>query len=126
VIRSRGESLVLAASDAAAFAAGGSNAEWGAIGGLRHTNRSQGRPTCRSSESFVDPNASYVYSSNVVYFLVAAPSNSAGPQLLGLMENKGPTGFDILQAPKTPPAADSTTVGSYFVSNYPPYSFWKP
>jgi len=42
------------------------------------------------------------------------------------MENKGPTGFDILQAPKTPPAADSTTVGSYFVSNYPPYSFWKP
>src|SRR5881394_47359 len=32
VSNSRGESLVLAASDAAAFAAGGSNAEWGAIG----------------------------------------------------------------------------------------------
>jgi len=29
--------------------------------------------------------------------------------------------------PKTaPPLQKETTVGSYFVSNYPPYSFWKP
>lgn len=25
-----------------------------------------------------------------------------------------------------PPAAEATTVGNYFVSNYPPYSFWTP
>src|ERR1051326_6774848 len=24
------------------------------------------------------------------------------------------------------PASESTTVGNYFVSNYPPFSFWKP
>jgi oxygen-independent coproporphyrinogen-3 oxidase len=42
------------------------------------------------------------------------------------MQNKGPTGFDILQAPAPAPSVESTTVGSYFVSNYPPYSFWRP
>ena len=25
-----------------------------------------------------------------------------------------------------PPIAKQTTVGNYFVSNYPPFSFWKP
>ena len=25
-----------------------------------------------------------------------------------------------------PPLQTQTTVGNYFVSNYPPYSFWKP
>src|SRR3989440_2962642 len=27
---------------------------------------------------------------------------------------------------KAPPVQKETTVGNYFVSNYPPYSFWKP
>ena len=27
---------------------------------------------------------------------------------------------------QTPPAKKETTVGNYFVSNYPPFSFWKP
>ena len=26
----------------------------------------------------------------------------------------------------SPPIAKQTTVGNYFVSNYPPFSFWKP
>ncbi|PWU11501.1 MAG: coproporphyrinogen III oxidase [Verrucomicrobia bacterium] len=31
------------------------------------------------------------------------------------------------QAPAKPPPAESeTTVGNYFVANYPPFSFWKP
>ena len=25
-----------------------------------------------------------------------------------------------------PPLEKQTTVGNYFVSNYPPFSFWKP
>jgi oxygen-independent coproporphyrinogen-3 oxidase len=29
-------------------------------------------------------------------------------------------------APASPPIAKQTTVGNYFVSNYPPFSFWKP
>lgn len=29
-------------------------------------------------------------------------------------------------APKAPPLEKATTVGNYFVSNYPPFSFWKP
>jgi oxygen-independent coproporphyrinogen III oxidase len=36
---------------------------------------------------------------------------------------------DILQNPSAqaaPPLAKQTTVGNYFVSNYPPFSFWKP
>src|ERR1700677_1392207 len=28
--------------------------------------------------------------------------------------------------PPTPPLEKQTTVGNYFVSNYPPFSFWKP
>src|SRR5687767_8233323 len=28
--------------------------------------------------------------------------------------------------PKAPPLQKETTVGNYFVSNYPPFSFWKP
>jgi len=28
--------------------------------------------------------------------------------------------------PKAPPLEKQTTVGNYFVSNYPPFSFWKP
>ena len=28
--------------------------------------------------------------------------------------------------PATIPAEKDTTVGNYFVSNYPPFSFWKP
>ena len=28
--------------------------------------------------------------------------------------------------PKAPPLEKQTTAGNYFVSNYPPYSFWKP
>ena len=32
-----------------------------------------------------------------------------------------------LSEPKpAPPLQKETTVGNYFVSNYPPYSFWKP
>src|SRR5206468_3589718 len=27
---------------------------------------------------------------------------------------------------KAPPLEKQTTVGNYFVSNYPPFSFWKP
>ena len=42
------------------------------------------------------------------------------------MENKAPAGLDILQAPRPAPSAEDTTAGSYFVSNYPPYSFWRP
>src|SRR5947209_17000720 len=29
-------------------------------------------------------------------------------------------------APKDVPLEEETTVGNYFVSNYPPYSFWTP
>ncbi len=28
--------------------------------------------------------------------------------------------------PPAPPLQKETTVGNYFVSNYPPFSFWKP
>src|SRR5437868_13779391 len=28
--------------------------------------------------------------------------------------------------PLSPPIQKETTVGNYFVSNYPPFSFWKP
>ncbi|MDQ6632386.1 MAG: coproporphyrinogen III oxidase family protein [Verrucomicrobiota bacterium] len=31
-----------------------------------------------------------------------------------------------LQKPIAPPIQKETTVGNYFVSNYPPFSFWKP
>lgn len=31
-----------------------------------------------------------------------------------------------LPAQPSPPIAKETTVGNYFVSNYPPFSFWKP
>src|SRR5436189_786615 len=30
------------------------------------------------------------------------------------------------ETPKAPPLQKQTTVGNYFVSNYPPFSFWKP
>src|SRR6266850_551460 len=30
-----------------------------------------------------------------------------------------------LQRPAAPPIQKETTVGNYFVSNYPPFSFWK-
>src|SRR5262245_56413018 len=32
----------------------------------------------------------------------------------------------IPEPSKAPPLQKETTVGNYFVSNYPPYSFWKP
>ena len=32
----------------------------------------------------------------------------------------------ILEKQKSPPLEKATTVGNYFVSNYPPFSFWKP
>src|SRR5690348_6484579 len=31
-----------------------------------------------------------------------------------------------LTTPHAPPIQKETTVGNYFVSNYPPFSFWKP
>ncbi|MSR42789.1 MAG: coproporphyrinogen III oxidase family protein [Pedosphaera sp.] len=31
-----------------------------------------------------------------------------------------------ISAPSAPPLEKQTTVGNYFVSNYPPFSFWKP
>ena len=31
-----------------------------------------------------------------------------------------------VETPKAPPLEKQTTVGNYFVSNYPPFSFWKP
>src|SRR6185503_8772738 len=31
-----------------------------------------------------------------------------------------------LQRTAAPPIEKETTVGNYFVSNYPPFSFWKP
>src|SRR3989442_5118420 len=30
------------------------------------------------------------------------------------------------ETPKAAPLEKQTTVGNYFVSNYPPFSFWKP
>src|SRR5438445_7825332 len=30
------------------------------------------------------------------------------------------------ERPLAPPIQKETTVGNYFVSNYPPFSFWKP
>src|SRR5881296_1741461 len=30
------------------------------------------------------------------------------------------------ETPKAPPLEKQTTVGNYFVSNYPPFSFWRP
>ena len=32
----------------------------------------------------------------------------------------------IVETHKAPPIQKETTVGNYFVSNYPPFSFWKP
>ena len=32
----------------------------------------------------------------------------------------------VAERPKAPPIKAETTVGNYFVSNYPPFSFWKP
>ena len=31
-----------------------------------------------------------------------------------------------VEAPTSPPVRHETTAGNYFVSNYPPFSFWKP
>src|SRR5882724_7962931 len=31
-----------------------------------------------------------------------------------------------IPAVKPPPLQKETTVGNYFVSNYPPFSYWKP
>src|SRR5438309_7587730 len=36
------------------------------------------------------------------------------------------TAVAIPEPTKAPPLQKETTVGNYFVSNYPPYSFWKP
>src|SRR6185312_12630398 len=36
------------------------------------------------------------------------------------------TGTIAAETPKAPPLEKQTTVGNYFVSNYPPFSFWKP
>src|SRR6266508_196356 len=36
------------------------------------------------------------------------------------------TPLNILGDSRVPEPKHNTTVGSYFVSNYPPYSFWKP
>src|SRR5690242_1369321 len=33
---------------------------------------------------------------------------------------------DALPKPTAPALQKETTVGNYFVSNYPPFSFWKP
>ncbi len=33
---------------------------------------------------------------------------------------------DTLKTPTAPPLEKQTTAGNYFVSNYPPFSFWKP
>ena len=33
---------------------------------------------------------------------------------------------DVATAPAKNPNSEDTTVGNYFVSNYPPFSFWKP
>src|SRR6266550_8109123 len=33
---------------------------------------------------------------------------------------------ETTKAPPAPPIQKETTVGNYFVSNYPPFSFWKP
>src|SRR5207247_9301516 len=30
------------------------------------------------------------------------------------------------EPPQAPPLEKETTAGNYFVSNYPPFSFWKP
>ena len=29
-------------------------------------------------------------------------------------------------APAAPPLQKETTAGSYFITNYPPFNFWKP
>src|SRR5438477_9140115 len=36
------------------------------------------------------------------------------------------TATPISEPVKAPPLEKQTTVGNYFVSNYPPFSFWKP
>ena len=36
------------------------------------------------------------------------------------------TAITAASAVVAPPLERQTTVGNYFVSNYPPYSFWKP
>src|SRR5262249_46087783 len=44
-----------------------------------------------------------------------------------LREARNHMSATTLRAPtKAPPLQKETTVGNYFVSNYPPYSFWKP
>src|SRR5437868_5872734 len=49
-----------------------------------------------------------------------------------VLERRGNERFDMSTATSTPPTKPvvalqkETTVGNYFVSNYPPYSFWKP
>lgn len=43
--------------------------------------------------------------------------------------NKNKQVMNLSSAPPKPltlPVADETTAGNYFVSNYPPFSFWKP
>src|SRR5437870_2686061 len=36
------------------------------------------------------------------------------------------TSVSTLEPAAAPPLEKQTTVGNYFVSNYPPFSFWKP
>ena len=37
-----------------------------------------------------------------------------------------PATTTISPKPPAPPLQKETTAGNYFVSNYPPFSFWKP
>jgi oxygen-independent coproporphyrinogen-3 oxidase len=36
------------------------------------------------------------------------------------------SGASTLETPPAPPIQKETTVGNYFVSNYPPYAYWRP
>jgi oxygen-independent coproporphyrinogen-3 oxidase len=49
---------------------------------------------------------------------------NAEPRTAGLEEDLQSAATSPATAP--PPLQKETTVGNYFVSNYPPYSFWKP
>jgi oxygen-independent coproporphyrinogen III oxidase len=47
-----------------------------------------------------------------------------GAAAFGLLMSSG--ALTVPSSPASPPLEKQTTAGNYFVSNYPPYSFWKP
>src|SRR6185295_20235458 len=54
------------------------------------------------------------------------PNEHSANNRIGRIENDMSTTTTTPETPKAPPLEKQTSAGNYFVSNYPPFSFWKP